>query len=352
MVASVVDIFCGAGGLTHGFVLEGFDVSIGVDSDPSCEFPYTYNNKTRFLNQKLEDMSSEEKGRLFPYNADVRILVGCAPCQPFSNYMIGKHNRAENWQLVEVFRDLIIELQPEIVSMENVTSLRSYKGGKVFHSFVDSLVASNYNVWSENVYCPDYGVPQCRSRLVLLASKKSQLTLIASTHEACNHKTVRGAIGELEPIGAGERSTVDPLHCARGLSELNLRRIRQSRPGGTWEDWNEDLVLLCHKRSTGQKYKSVYGRMKWDEPSPTITTQCYAYGSGRFGHPEQDRAISLREAALLQTFPKKYRFIKPGDTASFSRIGRQIGNAVPVTLARAIAKSIRLHMEDHYVAGQ
>ncbi len=346
MTKRVVDLFCGVGGLTHGFILEGFDVALGIDSDPSCRFPYEHNNNVRFLNAKVEELTESDKANLFPAETDFRILIGCAPCQPFSNYMTGKSNRADNWHLVSDFAALIEELEPEIVSMENVPSLRKFDNGRIFDGFVEKLKALNYIIWSNNVYCPDYGIPQQRSRLVLLASKLGPIELLPPTHSQHTYVSVRATIGTLEALAAGESSATDPLHQVRGLSKLNLERMHQSKPGGTWHDWDETLIAGCHRRSSGQTYKSVYGRMRWDEPSPTITTQCYAYGSGRFGHPEQDRAISLREAALLQTFPMTYQFTRPNEPVTFNRVGRHIGNAVPVQLARVIARSISHHLEE------
>ncbi len=346
MTYRVVDVFCGVGGLTHGFILEGFEVVLGIDSDPSCQFPFEHNNNVPFLNAKVEELTESEIAGLFPDGTKYRILIGCAPCQPFSNYMTGKSSRADNWQLVDDFAVLIEEIAPEIVSMENVPSLQGFNSGTIFNDFVAKLETLGYFVWSKNVYCPDYGIPQQRSRLVLLASKLGPIELLPPTHNPDAYRSVWDAIGTLEPLQAGESNDADPLHRARDLSELNLERIRQSKPGGSWHDWDEELVAACHRRSSGQTYKNVYGRMKWDEPAPTITTQCYAYGSGRFGHPEQDRAISLREAALLQTFPMTYQFTEPNEQVTFNSVGRHIGNAVPVKLARVIAKSIRHHLEN------
>jgi len=130
------------------------------------------------------------------------------------------------------------------------------------------------------------------------------------------------------------------------LSPLNKKRIQNTPYGGSWIDWPEHLQLDCHKRDSGKSFPSVYGRMKWDEPSPTITTHCVGYGNGRFGHPEQDRAISLREAALLQTFPLKYKFFKKNVDALSVILARQLGNAVPVRLGEVIAKSIKIHLKD------
>jgi DNA (cytosine-5)-methyltransferase 1 len=153
----------------------------------------------------------------------------------------------------------------------------------------------------------------------------------------------------LPPIEAGEADSKDMLHLASTLSDKNLERIRASKPGGTWRDWPHHLLADCHKVDSGKTYPSVYGRMEWDKPAPTITTQSYGFGNGRFGHPEQDRAISLREAAILQGFPKSYKFVPPGEVIHFKRVGRLIGNAVPVELGRAIAKSIIKHLEDNRV---
>ena len=157
--------------------------------------------------------------------------------------------------------------------------------------------------------------------------------------------TVRDTIAGLAPIEAGQESAGDPTHRASRLSELNLRRIRASTPGGSWRDWDRTLVAQCHREASGETYPSVYGRMQWDSPAPTITTQSFGFGNGRFGHPEQDRALSLREAALLQTFPEDYEFVPEGERARFSVIGKLIGNAVPVKLGEAIARAFVAQVE-------
>jgi DNA (cytosine-5)-methyltransferase 1 len=159
------------------------------------------------------------------------------------------------------------------------------------------------------------------------------------------HRTVLEEIGCLPALEAGHADQTDPLHCASGLSDLNRRRIRASRPGGTWRDWPDELIAKCHKDERGRGYSAVYGRMESSKPSPTITTQFYGFGNGRFGHPEQDRALSLREGAMLQGFPRDYSFVPEGEAISTSQVGRLIGNAVPVPLARAIARSVRAHLE-------
>jgi DNA (cytosine-5)-methyltransferase 1 len=137
----------------------------------------------------------------------------------------------------------------------------------------------------------------------------------------------------------------DPLHKARRLSELNLERIRKSKPGGTWNDWPVALRAPCHQSDSGASYKSVYARMTWDAPSPTMTTQCFNFGTGRFGHPEQDRAISLREAAILQSFPQDYQFVPPDAEVHFSTVGRMIGNAVPPKLGEMVGRVVLAHIQ-------
>jgi DNA (cytosine-5)-methyltransferase 1 len=170
--------------------------------------------------------------------------------------------------------------------MENVLQLKLHQ---VFQEFIEKLANLNYSFESYEVNCLDYGIPQSRKRLVLLASKFGKINIISPTHSSESYETVRKTIENLEPLSAGQASKIDRLHQCCRLSELNLRRIRASKPGGTWRDWSEDLIAKCHVKKSGKTYPGVYGRMEWDKPSPTITTQCFGFGNGRFGHPDQDR---------------------------------------------------------------
>lgn len=343
---SAIDLFCGAGGLTHGFVLEGIPVMVGIDSDESCKYPFEHNNGSRFILKDVEALKGKEISALFP-SGDIKILMGCAPCQPFSTYTQGRDKREDSkWKLLRSFARVVEKTAPEIVTMENVPKLAKHR---VFDDFVDILERSGYHITYKEVYCPLYGVPQTRKRLVLLASLLGDIELMRPIYEEKSAPTVREKIGRLEPLAAGEVSNKDPLHRASKLSDRNLKRIRASRPGGTWRDWNDKLVAACHKKMSGKTYPGVYGRMAWDDQAPTITTQCYGFGNGRFGHPEQDRAISLREAALLQTFPEYYEFVSAGEPIAFKKIGRLIGNAVPVELGRMVARSIKSHVEQYDV---
>lgn len=335
-----VDLFCGAGGLTHGFVLEGLPVVAGIDLDPACRYPYVANNHAQFLERDISKVTVDELRNLFG-GAELTVLAGCAPCQPFSTYaqryeLDGKDGK---WGLLYEFARLAQGASPDVITMENVPTVAKHE---VFHDFVDTLKRLGYTVSFEVVDSSKYGVPQMRRRMVLLASKHGEIKMIEPTHE--RPKTVREAIGRLRPLSAGEAAPRDRLHAASALSPKNLQRIRASRPGGTWRDWPQHLVSECHKAESGRTYPGVYGRMAWNQPAPTMTTQCYGFGNGRFGHPKQDRAISLREAAILQSFPRDYAFVPPGGEVSFTALGRLIGNAVPVDLGRAIARSINSHI--------
>ncbi len=336
-----VDLFCGAGGLTNGLGSAGIDVRLGVDSDPDCEFPYTVNNKAAFLLQPVESTEASEISDIFEGEIST-LLAGCAPCQPFSNYSLGRSSQSDKrWHLLEHFSRLVQQVRPQLVTMENVPLLEREE---IFSSFMETLANEKFNVSYDVVNCADYGTPQKRRRLVLLASRLAPIRLIPPTTPKGYHLTVRSAIGDLPPLEAGEYSDHDPLHQACKRSSLNLKRIQASTPGGSWHDWNEELIAKCHHRKTGRTFKSIYGRMEWEKPSPTLTTQFYDFGNGRYGHPEQDRAISLREGAILQSFPSTYQFFPENATIRKRKIGMLIGNAVPVSLGAAIGKSVISHV--------
>jgi len=335
-----VDLFCGAGGLTKGLKAAGIDVQLGVDLDPACGYPFTHNNGTRFLLRSVQKLTRKDILGAWR-GAEFSLLAGCAPCQPFSLYSQGNTDETDGrWNLLAEFQRLVIQTKPTLVTMENVPRLAEQT---IFRAFVTALKAAKYHVSFQVVKSADYGVPQKRERLVLLASKLGPIDLIPPTH-AKNPRTVRQAIRSLPRLIAGGQHPGDPLHQTATLSPKNLRRIRASTPGGTWRDWDSRLVAACHRKRSGKTYPSVYGRMSWDEPAPTMTTQFFGFGNGRFGHPEQNRAISLREGAIIQSFPRAYRFVKPGQPIHFKVLGRLIGNAVPVKLGKAIGRSLIKHI--------
>jgi DNA (cytosine-5)-methyltransferase 1 len=205
----------------------------------------------------------------------------------------------------------------------------------IFKSFIRTLLDNQYIVDYRPCYGTRYGLPQFRRRLVLVASRIGPVEVPSGSVEE-PATTVREAIGGMPEVRHGEADPDDPLHAARKLTDINLSRMKASQPGGTWEDWPSELRAPCHRKTSGGTFRSVYARMEWDKPSPTITTQAHNFGTGRFGHPEQDRAITLREAAILQGFPYDYRFVRPGGKVEFAPLGKLIGNAVPPPLGKAI----------------
>lgn len=347
MPVQAIDLFCGVGGLTCGLLQSGIPVIAGIDVDPTCSFAYEYNNRVPYLQRNIREVSGEEISKLYSYGA-VKILVGCAPCQPFSQMRVkmGAVNLTdEKYDLLLEFGRLIDEIRPTVISMENVPNIRETR---VFKDFINVLEKNGYHYNSKVVFCPDYGIPQTRKRFVLVGSLLGPIELIPPTHRP-QDVHVRDYIGDLPRIEAGETDSNDSLHRSSALSDINIRRIRASAPGGTWKDWPEDLRCECHKRDSGTSYASVYGRMTWDQIGPTITTQFYNYGTGRFGHPQQDRALSLREGALLQTFPRNYEFINPQRGCVIRDVARHIGNAVPVRLGEVIGLSLRNHLADYNI---
>ena len=332
-----VDLFCGAGGLSLGLRRSGLTIAAGIDLDPACKFPFEKNVRAPFLPRDISTISADEISIAFG-SADVRVLAACAPCQPFSGYTTKRQLVDERWKLLLDVLRLTIQLRPEVVTVENVARLARTP---LWSDFVKGLCAIGYHVDWKVLDASMYGVPQRRHRVVLLASLLGELHVPSAT--ARTAITVASAIQHLPAIGPGEQNEVDPLHSARALTPTNLKRIRRSTPAGTWRDWPERMRVECHRRETGATYPSVYGRMSWDQPSPTITTQFYGFGNGRFGHPEQDRAITLREGAILQSFPPSFMFVGRGERLNFRAIGRLIGNAVPPALAFQIGKQIIAH---------
>ena len=328
-----VDLFCGIGGLTHGLRSSGVAVKAGYDLDATCQHAFVANNLgATFVQADVRNLRYEHLEAHFQ-GSDVSALVGCAPCQPFSAHTRRSRNQPkDDCSLLLEFARLVEEDTPDIVSIENVPGLARHEA---FAKFVASLRALDYHVEHDVVSCLRYGVPQRRRRLVLLASRIGPISLPAGDSDG--QPTVAAYIQGQPRLVDGQADRSDPAHVTMPLSALNRRRIRQSKPGGTWRDWDDDLVNACHRETY---YPAPYGRMRWDAPAPTITTQFCYYSTGRFGHPEQDRTISVREAALLQTFPDDYDLVDDDAPLVVHKLARHIGNAVPVELAAAIGTAI------------
>jgi DNA (cytosine-5)-methyltransferase 1 len=327
---TAVDLFCGVGGLSLGLRDSGIRVAAGIDIDSSCRRPYEKNVQSQFIEKDVSSLLPDDLSRLYGAS-NLRVLAACAPCQPFSGYTTKRRVADQRWKLLLDVIRLVSDVKPEMLTVENVPRLAKMS---LWTTFVEQLSGMGYQCSWAIVDSAQYGVPQRRRRLVLVASLLGPIDITAAPRQSIS--SVRSAIGHLPPVRAGVKNSSDALHSSRALTPINLLRIRASRPSGTWREWPKSLRAQCHKKTTGKTYPSVYGRMAWDEPSPTITTQFYGFGNGRFGHPSQNRAITLREGALLQSFPENFAFADARASVNFRMVGKFIGNAVPPKLAYSI----------------
>lgn len=343
----VIDLFSGCGGSALGFQQAGFIVKVAVDVNQNASKSFRLNfPDAEVIASDISYVTGSDllKAAGVSSGNDV-VIIACPPCQGFSTARRKSEGISDPRNtLIYEFLRLLEEVKPYAFVMENVPGLATGIGKSIFLNILQRLKELGYYTVHGIVDTADYGVPQRRKRLVLLGTNdpKIRLTFPKQTNQDPNltdryldsWNTVRSAIEDLPAIRAGEKSKNDQLHRASRLAEINLRRMANTpHDGGGRLSWPEELILECHKKVTG--YKDIYGRMKWDYPSPTITGGCVMISKGRFGHPEQDRAISLREAARLQTFPDSYIF-----AGNVGQIAAQLGNAVPPLLTKRIAESL------------
>ncbi len=346
---AVFDFFCGAGGFTCGALLAGAKVVCGIDCDDRARKTYQENNRNGdgpvpFLHTRLEDLPPDTLTEfLEAYEGHPVLFVGCPPCQPFTNLRTSKERSASSRDALRRFVDHVVALEPDFVVVENVPGIQAKKYGNLWRESVRRLRDAGYQLRSEIVNAARFGVPQKRLRAMLVAARDAEPPWPEATHEPSGYRTVREAFSgagllcgsslcRLEP---GKQCEHDPQHQASLLSELNLRRIRAiRRPGGSRTEWPPELELACYRGHEG--HTDVYGRMDWNRPSPTLTTRFVSLSNGRFGHPEENRAVTPREGALLQSFPPGYQFFD----ASRNMNVIHIGNAVPPRLAQAFVAAI------------
>jgi DNA (cytosine-5)-methyltransferase 1 len=278
-------------------------------------------------------VSVEEVHEMAPEG--VRLFSGCAPCQPFSRQNRNQSRTDPRRNLLRVFQKFVTALHPEFVVVENVPGLQNLDHSGPLSGFLRALTTHGYDYKVDVLRALEFGVPQERKRLVIVASRLGTPVLPQPTHVSTKRpaRTVRKTIGRLRSLEDGGIDKYDPDHAAMRLSAANKARIRATPEGGDRRSWDKSLVSDCHLLHGG--HTDAYGRMWWDKPASGLTTRCLSYSNGRFGHPEQDRAMSLREAALLQTFPSSFRF-----KGSLTSRGRQVGNAVPPLMARRIAQAL------------
>ena len=358
MKFKAIDLFCGAGGLSTGLKKSGFRLCLGVDIDEKALKTYKCNLKrTKVLKEDIKKVTGERITKLTGINRrDNFLLAGCPPCQGFSS--LGKRDaNDEKNELVYEYIRIINELEPSFILMENVPGMSTGVGKEIFKNVVKEL-EENYHVEYATLNAADFGVPQIRKRLVLHGirndvyanlglDKEKQKILPKSTHSKEKKKgyrkwvTVRKAIFDLPILGAGESydDGIIKNHKARSLSETNIERLQEIRlHGGNREMISEELQLECHKKEN-VSYTDTYGIIDPDKPAPTITSGCTIISKGRYCPPTQNRGLSIREAARLQSFDDKFEF-----QGNMGEMSLQIGNAVPPKLAQASGKVIINYM--------
>lgn len=333
-----IDFFCGAGGLTKGLLKAGISVLAGVDNDGSLQETYTRNNvQSRFIPRDIKSVNIHELRETLDIQAeDVTLYAACTPCQPFSTLSRLKGEDKRKFLLL-AFADIVEKCPPNFILVENVPGLNNGAGKEVYEKFMDVLERCGFAADADLLDAKHFGVPQTRKRFILVASRDATVSLPIPQIEADRFATVRESIKKYPVIADGEESKAYPNHVARKL-QPHHKRIVEAVPqnGGSRRDVKDtSLLLACHQKNP-DAHGNVFSRMAWDAPSPTLTCRCADVYSGRFVHPEQHRGISLREAAALQTFDDDYEFFG----TSISGISRQIGNAVPVQLAKQLGKAI------------
>ena len=342
----VFDFFCGCGGSSLGLQASGMKIAFGLDNDPDAERTFRANfPEAAFMSADIGDVPTSALDDVVEASACHPLLFSaCAPCQPFSRQRTCEALPDDGrLGLLDHVSRFLRRFRPELIFVENVPGLRDGSlGRKVFERLTKALEELGYFTSHRIVRSQDYGVPQRRARLVLLASLFGPVEFPAPTHghgsQHSDYATVGEWIGDLPAIAAGETHPVVPNHRAARLSPVNLRRIQATPQGGGWRNLPPDLMPESRK-SGFNGFTDVYGRLSWDAPAPALTTRCISYSNGRFGHPLQNRAISVREAACLQTFPLDFVL-----TGNLNSQARQVGNAVPALLSQRFGECIASHL--------
>lgn len=346
----VADFFCGCGGTSAGLQAVGMNIVFGLDNDSEASATYRLNfPKANFFERDIKSVTTDEIVKTIGPGDGPLLISACAPCQPYSTFASAKREDPRRRLLLRLI-PVIRRLNPEFILVENVPGLRSQSApAGTFNRFKKTLASLGYHVASGVVDCQKYGVPQRRRRLLIMASLLGPISLPVPTHgrgvAVLPISTVAEWIGDLPPVEAGQKHPDIPNHLASGLTELNLRRIRATPEGGGRTDWPEELQLTCHSNHRG--HSDVYGRMRFDIQAPVLTTKCTSISNGRFGHPTQDRPITVREAASLQTFPRTFTFV-----GGIKSTTRQVGNAVPVLLAQRVGEVFVDHLKNYSLSAK
>lgn len=334
--------------MSCGFSQAGVKILGGIDIEKAYKETYTLNHPgTKFLNKditKYEPIELRSELGLQKFDNDL-IFIGCSPCQYWSKINTIKHQSSYTSNLLSDFERFIKYFLPGYVVVENVPGILKNNNNHHLLNFLDFLVFNGYRYDHRLVKTNRYGVPQNRRRFLLIASRVHDIVDFPCEDEN-NTLTVRNFIGVdngFKKIGDGVKDRSEFLHITSKLSDLNKRRIELTpHDGGSRDSWaNDPKLQIPAYDGKDNIFRSIYGRLNWDKPSATITTRFNAISCGRFGHPDEDRGLSLREGATLQTFPKSYKF-----RGSMVSIAKQIGNAVPPEMARRIAKKLtEIHLK-------
>lgn len=338
MIYNAIDLFSGCGGLTVGLKKAGFDVLAGVELNPVAAAAYALNHgKDHLLQADIRTINADSLAE-YTQGRPVHLLAGCPPCQGFSS--IRRLNRKQEVEddrndLVNEYFRLISELEPATIMMENVPQLEHYD---LFQEIVATLRSMQYDIKTDVFNVAEFGVPQRRKRFVMLGSKIGTIDMPRPPGEK---KNVYETIGRL-PL---PQDSHDPVHKRHARHGERVRTMISLIPkdGGSRSSLPEEYRLKCHSKE-GVGFNDVYGRLRWKSVSSTITGGCLNPSKGRFLHPEQDRCITAREAALLQTFPENYRF---PENISLQALALLIGNALPPQFSYYQAKYLHSHLQEY-----
>lgn len=334
------DAFCGAGGLSLGLKKAGFQIVGGFDNDFHCI--KTLRNNSKYIDHPVFQSDIKEMlggaflNKIELDKGNIDLLAGGPPCQGFSVQRTIGEDHDERNLLVDDYGDLILEILPQFFLLENVPGIGGKRGIAIMEAFKSRMSKQGYFLHEKVLDAQNYGVPQRRKRFFLVGEKTNKSPRFEWPKTIPKKITVRNTIEHLPPVSRDTKIPEYPMHRADKLSELNLKRIRALKEGQARVDLPQELLAECHLLDAEKiGHRNVYGRMKWDEVAPTITARFDSFTRGKFGHPDQDRSISLHEGALLQTFPEDYSFV-----GNKVEVARQIGNAVPVKMAELIGKAI------------
>ncbi len=341
-----IDFFCSGGGMSFGLQQAGINVIAGIDFDPTCKETYEANiKKAKYILADIGQLKEQDLSKKIKVEKDDDnlIFVGCSPCQYWTIIRTDKGKSKKSKNLINEFYRFIEHYNPGYVVVENVPGILTKRKESGLDKFINFLEGRGYKTHYEIANLNEYGVPETRKRFTLIANRINEKKIFPKKTK--KKPVVSDFIGEkngFHKVSAGNKDNTKFMHTVAGLREINIKRLKLTQKnGGSRSAWaNTDMQIEAYKKNNNVSFNDTYGRMSWDKPAPTITTKFFSISNGRFAHPNEDRAISLREGATLQTFPKTYEFIG----GSIAQIAKMIGNAVPPVYAKKIGLSI---IENH-----